>query len=732
MTHLKLEQSISNREIVSSGVIQKLYELVSSGTLDNTSHLQGWLYVPLTYRLYVETITDDSSDITKDLTVEYGDYAIPFADPAVKTAVIAALNLSSDGVTETQAANAQFTSSSFADNTDITTFNEFDLFTRANDNPPTYLFKGCTNLSEINLSNATYFSDREFNVSGIEDLYAPRLNTINGTRQFKGSGVKTIRSLGNITNIPALMFSHCGNLQSIVLPETLVEIGNEAFSWYGAHEDALYTTKEYDTVTITGLNNVTIIGNRAFYGCNNFQIPIADLSNLQSIGTSAFWGCAKLTGELNCPNITTLSNGSFTSSGINKIKCLGKINSIPTGLINKDQNSSSALKTALTEVYLPYECTTIGVAAFEWNTALTTIKQYTDSVDNWTVDQQTGEKIPSSYGDISRVTNIGNSAFKRTGLTSIYLENVTTLGTSVFENAESLAIQNLSMPNLTSIGNACFKNTSIQQVSNLGSITSVPQECFNGCTSLTSVVIPSTCTQIYSSAFLNCSSLSSIDIDVSKLTSIGNSAFQNAGTALSGALTFSECLSIGQNAFYNCHNITELHFPKLTDVNQYNLWNSMDNLEVLDLPVATRLNTCVSLPKLTTINAPSATVFGSYGDLRLTGCPLLTTVNINFSAVTTIGGYAFQNDSGLAGQYFEFPNVTMVSQTSFNSCGINFIFSNNSVVQSAADGVVFQVYTGTIYVPDALLSDYQADSFWSRLGSNQLKGMSQLPANYNS
>lgn len=73
MMHLKLEQSISNREIVSDKIIKKLYELVSSGTLDNTSHLQGWLYVPVTYRLYQETITLDSNTKYVIVGVVYAD-----------------------------------------------------------------------------------------------------------------------------------------------------------------------------------------------------------------------------------------------------------------------------------------------------------------------------------------------------------------------------------------------------------------------------------------------------------------------------------------------------------------------------------------------------------------------------------------------------------------------------------------------------------------------------------
>lgn len=135
----------------------------------------------------------------------------------------------------------------------------------------------------------------------------------------------------------------------------------------------------------------------------------------------------------------------------------------------------------------------------------------------------------------------------------------------------------------------------------------------------------------------------------------------------------------------------------------------------------------VKNPKLTTINAPNATKYSSNAGLcRFENCPMLSTLNINFSAVIEIGGWCFDKDHGLDGQYLEFPNVTTIGSGAFTNCGINFVFSGNSMVTLSGDGW-FTNYTGTIYVTDALLSSYRNDSNWSTLSGSQLKGISELP-----
>ena len=287
-------------------------------------------------------------------------------------------------------------------------------------------------------------------------------------------------------------------------------------------------------------------------------------------------------------------------------------------------------------------------------------------------------------------------------------------------------IATLNFPaGLTSIGNAAFQSTDLvtADLSNT-SITTISQNCFRGNDRLTSVTLPSSCTSIGSNAFLESRSLSTINLG--NITSIGDGAFNNSG--LSGIITLSECLTLGEGSFDKCSNITEIHAPKLANISVWHMWRGA-NLEVIDTPVADilRVDHC---PKLTTINAPLATKFHPYtnGKLSLEGCQLLSTLNIDFSAVTELQGWCFADDRGLNGRYLEFPNVTTIGPQALGNGSINFIFSSNTMVTIDTAGFPpFSNYSGIVYVPDGLVATYKADSNWSII-ANQIKGMSELPA----
>ena len=112
------------------------------------------------------------------------------------------------------------------------------------------------------------------------------------------------------------------------------------------------------------------------------------------------------------------------------------------------------------------------------------------------------------------------------------LNNVGELNFTSSFNGGSISKSNLTSviigDNVTSIGDI-FKNSYyLSYISLSSNITSIGQSAFLGCTSLTSVVIPASVTSIEGYAFKGCTSLTSVVIPAS-VTSIGQSAFSESG-----------------------------------------------------------------------------------------------------------------------------------------------------------------------------------------------------------
>ena len=85
------------------------------------------------------------------------------------------------------------------------------------------------------------------------------------------------------------------------------------------------------------------------------------------------------------------------------------------------------------------------------------------------------------------------------------------------------------------------------------SVTRIGSSAFYNCSGLTSVVIPNSVTSIGSSAFYNCDGLTSVVIPNS-VTSIGSYAFYDCDS-LTSVVIGNSVTSIGDDAFYSCNNL---------------------------------------------------------------------------------------------------------------------------------------------------------------------------------
>ena len=271
-----------------------------------------------------------------------------------------------------------------------------------------------------------------------------------------------------------------------------------------------------------------------------------------------------------------------------------------------------------------------------------------------------------------------------------------------------------------------FKGSSIthfEEFRYFTSVTSISVNAFNGCSRITSIVIPETVTTIGTSAFYGCSGITSIVIP-DGVTTIGTSAFSRCSGIISivipnGVTTieraaFYECskltsiaipesvTSIGNEVFRGCFALASIKLPPKIDYLPSQLFYDCRMLVTINIPASVNkidydfTFNCISLVsfnvdsqseyfldidgvlfnknKTILIRVPQAynknflipETVTSIGPTAFSGCSGITSIVIP-DGVTSIGSSAFYGCSGITSIVIP-DGVTTIENNTFSSC----------------------------------------------------------------
>jgi lactocepin len=525
-----------------------------------------------------------------------------------------------------------------------------------------------------------------------------------------------------VKKIGAYAFANLTKLEEVVLPSTLEAIEYGAF----------YNCKSLKKISFSSTNNLKIINQSAFEGCNlqdtidlsavciisdyafagNMELKgVTTSENLLSIGKYAFAGCKKLTNV----DIKTakVKYGAYAFTGCESLTSFYVNASVlPEGMFYQCKALERVVIGPDVNEVNPFAFRDTKVSSFEikeGNLAfLVQIADYIVSADGKTLIAVSpviqGAFTTEHLGELD-VTTVGKGAFSHNvKITSVVLPNVTKVGEYGFGSSTMLA--SVTLGDLTVIGDYAFFETAISQLPAFDVNTTLGKYAFSH-TNVVNVVIPDNVV-LPEGIFSECKKLSSITIgnnvtigdyafsmdksnafEINSKTENGKKYFFYTFKTALKELTIGENAVIGENAFAfaaSLENVTLGANAKIGNMAFYNACSlkNIDLSKVLEIGdyafsgdvYYVCMDDGMSIAAITTEGKYMYTYHG----------PALERIELNTAA--TIGKYSFAYCRELTDVVLN-DQITVIPEYAFAGC-ISLVHIDLSKVVTVGDNAFIE------------------------------------------
>lgn len=318
---------------------------------------------------------------------------------------------------------------------------------------------------------------------------------------FNCSSLQQIIIPNSVTNIGESAFLDCKSLNKIVISDSITSIGNWTFKGCSSLNSVIIP----DSVTNIGYeafcdcielqhiiipNSVKSVGGNVFFGCSSLQqIIIPD--SVTSIGAYAFCGCSSLRQIIISNSISCIECAVFAG-------CSSLQQIIIPELVTTINNGAFSACTSLRQIIMPCSVTNIGDDAFGYCSSL---QQFT---------------MPDSIKKIGEFV-----FFECTSLQQINIpQSIEYIGDNPFCCCDKVIVESCSSRFIVQKG-LLIDIQDKKVISTLGndisiiipdSITHIRDWAFRGCSSLQQITFPLSVAYIGKNAFFDCNSLKKIII----------------------------------------------------------------------------------------------------------------------------------------------------------------------------------------------------------------------------